>query len=220
MRIVRGLVAVTLMTTLAAASGKAEVRRHLSDAFASQTFVISSSAGKFTCGLSGSAWVSGKLSRSNFLPFATQIKALKLSAKSAGPAKKAKLLAKIKTLKTTMKKGNAACKNGPPSGGGGGGGTQPTATPTPAAPGNFDMAGNVTAKGKALFGIPSSLNGNISAGRSTWQAQCMGCHSDKLNRTMSQYRGLISQAPMFFDSNEIPDSTLANLTAYLNRFRQ
>lgn len=204
-----------LLAALAAIPLQADYR-HLQDVMAVQTFVITNSAGKFTCGRSGTKWVPGKISKSNFLPYATQIKTLKKQAKAASGKKKTKLLAKIASLSAANKKGKGMCAGGPPVGGG----PTPTPTPGPSSSGNFDSAGNVTAAGKALFGIPSSLNGNIGAGRTLWQAQCAGCHGDKLGRTFSQYRGLISQAPMFFSSSEIPDGSLANLTAYLNRFRQ
>ena len=207
-----------LFAALTASTGQAEKYRHLADVLAVQTFQITNSGGKFTCERSESKWIPGRISKSNFLSFAAQIKTLKASAKIASASKRTKLLAKIATLKASNKIGQGICAGGPPLAGGG----NPTPTPTPGqqSSGNFDFDGNVTAAGKSLFGIPSSLNGNISAGRAVFQAQCSGCHGDKLGRTMSQYRVLIALAPMFFDSSEINDGTLANLTAYLNRFRQ
>ena len=210
----RCAVMVTSLALVCAAgtTARAEANHYLADVLASQTFQTMTSAGVFTCGLSGSSWVPGKISGSSFLPLAAQLKSLKLSSKRASGSKKIKLQKKIQKLKATIANGKTACFAGPPY--------NPTPSPTPASFGNFDMAGNVTAVGKALFAIPSALNGNIAAGRTFWQAQCAGCHTDKLNRTMPQYRGFIAQSPMLFSEEEVPDEALANLTAYLNRFRQ
>lgn len=94
--------------------------------------------------------------------------------------------------------------------------TTPPSTPT-ATSGNFDGNGNVTAAGKSLFGIPSSLSANISSGQSVWSKNCQGCHSEKTNRTFSTYKSMIAASPMFIT---LPDSEVAHLTAYLNRFRK
>jgi hypothetical protein len=105
------------------------------------------------------------------------------------------------------------------------GGDDGTARPTPTRPptprptspsGNFDSNGNVTSVGKQLFGIPSSLSGNISRGNSVFQANCAGCHEQRVNRTYSSYRAAISRSPM---NISLTDTDLAHLTAYLNRFR-
>ena len=133
-------------------------------------------------------------------------------------SKKPKKSAWSKLAKLTFAGGSATPTPTP-----GGSGTNPTPvptrTPTPTT-GNFDGSGNVTAAGKALFGIPSNLSANVSAGRSAWQFGCQGCHgSEKLNKTFSSYRALLKASPMFIFENDVPDSELANLTAYLNRFR-
>lgn len=103
------------------------------------------------------------------------------------------------------------------------GGASPTPTPrataTPAATGNFDNGGNVTSAGKAAFGIPSNLSASISTGKTIHDINCKGCHAEKTNRSFNQLRISISASPMFFTQQDIPDSALANLTAYLNRFR-
>jgi len=96
----------------------------------------------------------------------------------------------------------------------------PTASPTPTPQtGNFDSQGNVTPAGKALFGIPSSLSANITAGKSVQTAKCSGCHAERTSRTFSDIRTNIKRSPMLFDEAQIPDPMLANLVAYLNRFR-
>jgi hypothetical protein len=95
-------------------------------------------------------------------------------------------------------------------------GSHPTPTPAPSA-GNFDSAGNVTAAGKSLFGIPSNLSANKNTGKSLYDATCHGCHtSEKTNRTFSFIKTATSGSPMFL---RLSDSEVANLTAYLNRFR-
>lgn len=99
----------------------------------------------------------------------------------------------------------------------------PTATPTPtSAPtsGNFDLQGNVTPAGKILFGIPSSLTANVSAGKAVQTAKCTGCHLERTGRSFLDIRNSIKRSPMLFDEAQIPDPMLANLVAYLNRFRQ
>lgn len=94
----------------------------------------------------------------------------------------------------------------------------PTPTPFTGIEGNFDASGNLTAKGKVTFGVPASIDGNISVGRVLSATNC-ACHSEMNGRSFSYLRATIAGAPMYFDATQIPDSMLANLTAYLNRFR-
>lgn len=99
---------------------------------------------------------------------------------------------------------------------------QPTATvaPTPTpVPGNFDNEGNVTEAGKVLFGIPPNLSANISRGRIVQQNKCTGCHVERVGWTFTAIRTNIKRPPMLFDEAQVPDPTLADLIAYLNRFR-
>lgn len=97
---------------------------------------------------------------------------------------------------------------------------RPTATPTPEPlTGNFDLQGNVTPAGKLLFGIPSSLTANVTAGKAAQAAKCSGCHLEKTGRTFMYVRTSIQRSPMLYDEAQIPDPMLANLVAYLNRFR-
>lgn len=100
----------------------------------------------------------------------------------------------------------------------------PTATPTPepTPPSvyiNFDIDGNVTDAGRALFQIPVGLPANVSLGRFVLQRYCTGCHIERVNRTFPDIRESIRRAPMLYDEQQIPDSELAHLIAYLNRFR-
>lgn len=175
------------------------------------TFQVATGSGTLTCGYVRSAWVPGKMNRGAFVPFSTQVKKLKVKVRSARPPKKGKIRNKIKNLRAAIAAGKTMCAAGPPLGG--------SPLPLPPSLGNFDAQGNVTAAGKAVFGIPSALNGNIGMGRSIFESQC-SCHGDMLNRSMPEYRSAISQAPMYFSTSEITDQMLANLTAYLNRYRQ
>jgi chorismate synthase len=175
------------------------------------TFQVATSSGTITCGIVQSTWVPGKMSRGAFVAYSSQVKKLKVSARSARAPKKTKLLTKIKNLRAAIAAGKESCASGPPQGS--------SPTPTPSGLGNFDAQGNVTASGKALFGIPASMSGNIGVGRAIYTAQC-SCHGDMLNRSMPDYRSAISESPMFFSSSDVTDQMLADLTAYLNRYRQ
>lgn len=141
----------------------------------------------------------------NFTPFSQAIK--KLTARSQR-AKKAELVILKKAADKECKK--IALLPTP----------TPTASPTPSIPiYNFDSMGNVTAQGKITFGIPQHLSGNISIGRNIYLTNCVGCHIERNGRTFPQYRDIIARSPMLFDEFQIPDQELADLVAYMNRFR-
>lgn len=94
----------------------------------------------------------------------------------------------------------------------------PTPTPTPSpSTDNFDSGGNLTERGKIMFGVPSSLSGNISTGRSLVLSYCT-CHQERLGAGFPYVRTNIALSPMLFDSTQITDAMLANMVAYLNRF--
>ncbi len=104
----------------------------------------------------------------------------------------------------------------------------PTPTPTPtvvatvtSAPGsgNFDDFGNVTEKGKITFGIPAQLSGNVTTGKNVTRSFCSGCHSEKVNRTYPVLDAAIRKSPMLYDESNITRQELADIVAYLNRFR-
>ena len=121
---------------------------------------------------------------------------------------------KLTTYTLLKKAGTSVCKklSGSPS---------PTPTPTPQNPnlGNFDLNGNVTNAGKIAFGIPSSLSGNITQGRTLYTSYCTGCHVERTGRSFTNLRTSIAQSPMLFDSTQVTDGMLANITAFLNRFK-
>jgi hypothetical protein len=136
-----------------------------------------------------------------FTPFATTI--AKMKARRIGGAK---LSAEV----ALGKAGNSACahlQRGP----------TPTPTPIPGSSSNFDGSGNLTAKGKLAFGVPSSVSGNITAGRSLTQSYCT-CHEERIGHSFPVLRAAIAQPPMSFDNTQMTDAMLANITAYLNRF--
>jgi hypothetical protein len=87
----------------------------------------------------------------------------------------------------------------------------------PTTSGNFDADGNVTATGKTLFGIPSALSANSNQGKTLHQANCVGCHGEKTNRSFATIKSRIAAPPMSFT---FADADVANLVAYLNRFRK
>jgi hypothetical protein len=100
----------------------------------------------------------------------------------------------------------------------------PTSTPTAVAtatPGssNFDALGNVTEKGKVTFGIPSQLSGNVTTGKNVSRSFCSGCHSEKVNRTYPELDAAIRKSPMLYDESNMTRQELADIVAYLNRFR-
>lgn len=174
---------------------------------------VSSGATNYTCGLLSGAWLPGTVDRkhsSYFLTFKTQMANLKKQIKKASGSKKSKLEAKLKVLKAKNKKAQAACNQF-------NGGSNPT--PTPISSGNFTGTGDVTAAGKLLFAIPSTLSANITTGKNLHSMLCSGCHGEKLGRSFNSLRSSIAATPMSFTTSDVSDSELANITAYLNRYR-
>lgn len=109
-------------------------------------------------------------------------------------------------------------------------GPAPTATAQPTSPpaplptntplsGNFDSRGNVTEKGKSVFGIPSNLSANVSAGKIVSQSFCTGCHGERVGLSYQTIDSAIRRSPMLYDESAISRQQLADLVAYLNRFR-
>lgn len=171
----------------------------------STSFEVDTSLGPVTCAFVSDEFIPGRMlsDGTTFLSCLAELKTLKAKNKKTP---KPSLKAKIKKLKTKKNEGDALCVDDSP--------------PPPSNPsvGNFDLLGNVTDQGKLNFGIPSSLSANIDVGKNYYNSMCDGCHGPKLNRTFPDYRDKIKLEPMYFDEEEVPDSVLANLTAYLNRF--
>lgn len=173
---------------------------------------VQSGATVYLCGKIGISFVPGLMldqEQSVFLSYADKIKALKKKLKNANSSQEQKLKNSIKKFKAKKAAAEPLCMIFNNSGG------------DSNLPPNFDSLGNVTSAGKALFGIPQDLPADITTGKAIFTENCTGCHTDqgRLNRSFSNYREAIAQAPMFFNSQEVPDSMLAQITAYLNRFR-
>lgn len=155
--------------------------------------------------ISGTAKVKGD--KLNFTSFAVAVR--KITSRSQR-AKKAELVILKKAADKECKK-VASNPNVTPT---------PTPSPTPAIPlSNFDSMGNATEKGKIEFEIPLNLSANVTRGRSVYTTNCVGCHIERNGRTFTQYREIIARSPMLFDESQIPNQELADLVAYMNRFR-
>lgn len=178
-----------------------------------ESFQTASGGKTVTCAVVSATWKAGKYLNGNVTLFLAHVQArknLKLSLrKTSDSAKAARIRKKIAAITKRIKAEDPVCSAGPGGGGGGGSGS-----------GSFDSLGNVTAAGKALFGIPSNLNASIDAGLTVHNFNsCAGCHGEERNRTFSAYRTIIAGPEMGFSVNDINDQQLADLTAYLNRFR-
>lgn len=179
-------------------------------------FQTSNAGVTYTCGLINQAWLAGKLDKKGlFLSFNASAKIATANAKKSSGSKKTKYLNAAKKAKAQAKLGNPVCGTGNSPGSG------PTPAPTvPAGSGNFDLSGNVTETGRALFKIPSGLVANISSGRLVFNQKCSGCHGEHQNKSFTTLRSDTAQFPMGFTAQDLPDSELAHITAFLNRFRQ
>jgi hypothetical protein len=93
---------------------------------------------------------------------------------------------------------------------------QATATPTPPS-GCFSSGGDT-----GCFGIPIGVQGNIDRGAAFWTANsCSGCHTEvsRRGRDYSAIQAAFSNSAM--SSFQTPSQqSLADITAYLNRFRR
>ena len=164
----------------------------------------------YTCAYLNDKYLAGKFLKKNpeyFLSYQADLRNKKKARKRASGSKALKLSKKIKKLKKLKRAGNNACSDARGGDGDTGGGT------------NFDAQGNVTAAGYALFQIPTNLPANIFTGQTVYNNKCVGCHIERTNRTFTNLREETRQAPMYYDENTLTDPDLANLTAYLNRFR-
>lgn len=180
-------------------------------------FVVEYGGASYSCSSSGSSYEVGKvLSSGRVSSIAKQIRAVRSALERAQGAKKTSLLKKLKSLTRLKREVIGICNEGDSSGSGT---PTPTTTPTGTSGGNFDVQGNVTAKGIATFLIPAGLSANIDRGKLVYELNCTGCHVAKTGYPFTALRTKIAVAPMDFDSSEITDASLADLTAYLNRFR-
>jgi hypothetical protein len=188
-----------------------------------QVYQLAVGSVTITCGASGSTYLAGALrkktgplTKANFNTYRALARKAKADAKKAPTKKKKSKLQKLAASYTMLDKSQSPqCASGPPGGG------TPTPTPTPGGGSGsiFDSAGNLTLEGKTLLGIPTTLEANISRGRTVQQNNCVGCHVERSLYTFTTLRVEIAESPMFFDLERMPDQALADLTAYLNRFR-
>lgn len=145
-------------------------------------------------------------------------KSVAKKARKASGEQKIKLKKKSLKLKKRYKEQKAACEEQLESGGSSGGDGGSDGGSGGSREANFDSNGNISEAGRLAFGIPDGVPANVSDGQDIFNTYCSGCHSEQRGRSFSDYRTSIDQAPMFYDSSDIPDDDLADLTAYLNRF--
>ena len=166
-------------------------------------FEVTEDGRDFTCADIDGTVYAGKLRSDLFSPYKGLAARARRAARAASGDRKSTLLARAAQFRAHASTGDAACAGG-----------------TPAPDANFDGSGNLTEKGKTAFGVPSTLTGNISEGQALYNGTCEGCHSsEETNRSFTTLRSELSGDPMYFTSNDIPDSDLADLVAYLNRYR-
>jgi hypothetical protein len=188
-------------------------------------FIVEYNGGSYSCSDSGDTYEVGEVLENGRIGLISKkIRQLRASIEKAEGAKKIILSKKLKSLNKLKRNVIEVCRgvggNPPPSGT-----STPAPTPTSATGGgsSFDAQGNVTQAGMALFSIPSGLSANIERGRVAHEQNC-GCHLVKPNlpqtgRPFTNLRARIAQSPMFLSESKVSDATLADITAYLNRFR-
>lgn len=203
-----GLFLCALLPSFAMADSKRQHRVIALDPF--DRFSITVGGKAVECGFIDSEWIAGKaLSGDKFRTLEDLIRGKRKKLKKSPSDKRKKIQKGIRKTKQLLNLAKPVCAIGP-------GTIQPT--PTPSQP-NFDSNGNVTEAGKTLFEIPSNLSGNISRGLELVDGNCRGCHEERIGRTFTNIRSNISKPPMFFDEVRMPDQDLADIVAYLNRFR-
>jgi hypothetical protein len=176
-----------------------------------ETFQTTSNGKTITCGASGSSWIPGSLSGSKFTSLVTQRTKKRTALKKATGAKLAQLKKAIKTLTTRIKTEGPVCALGPPDDGD---------DEVPADGDYFDSSGNLTADGKLAFGVPSELSGNVTSGRVLHDNNsCKSCHTEKTNSSYSLVLESLEEPSMTYLADSLSTADLANLVAYLNRFR-
>lgn len=186
-----------------------------------EVFQAAGPSGPIMCGAVRAGYEAGALKKArgpltvrNFSTYKALAKKAKSDAAKTSGSKRKKLVKRASSYTAMAKQLNPFCTVAPTP--------TPTPTPTPGAPGEelyFDAAGNLTAYGKAQLGVPATLEANITRGRTAQDGYCTGCHIERTFYAFPVLRERIAQPPMFYDSSRVPDQTLADLVAYLNRFR-
>lgn len=161
------------------------------------------------CGFISDKWLPGRMINNlYFLSLPAEIRNITQNWKNASGNRKNKLNNKRNRLKIKLRQQRNICLTLPyPS--------------TEQPDGFFANNGDVTELGRIEFQIPEGIVGNVSRGLSAWNSNCSGCHSEseRRNRSFSQYRILTGLSPMSFDTQSLSNPDLADITAYLNRFR-
>jgi len=172
----------------------------------------SRSSGKtYTCGRLP-PWSPGRLIQGWFYPTKAEISALKKQIKSAkSSSAKARLQSKLSRAQSNLAAGKKVCNGSP----------QPTPTPDQGGGGMFDRLGNMTAAGKAAFGVPSNLNASVNSGIGVWNATCKGCHQTSPMalsiRTFPLIKARIQLSPMSFSiPAEVTEQMIADVVAFAN----
>jgi hypothetical protein len=198
---------------------------------------------RVVCGYSRGSWTPGALTSSTklFVSDTNNIKFLQRKLKSATTRTRSKLQKQLTRARSLLRRRSAACALLPMPGEGRSlpsptpEGTPPQSGPTPTPPPSssatptaktiyIDSNGVVTEEGRALFQIPANLPANRTSGKAVFDDQCAGCHDGSQRRqptglTFPTYRTEMARSPMFITSSQVPNSDLAHLTVYLNRFR-
>ncbi|MCB0360693.1 MAG: hypothetical protein KDD44_13690, partial [Bdellovibrionales bacterium] len=98
------------------------------------------------------------------LPLSEKLKEIKNKLRSASSTKKIKIQKSLRNLAKKNKKGLVACKNGPNNNSKPSNSPTPTPRPIPNQTLCFDSNGDVSAAGKARFGVPSNMTANLNRG--------------------------------------------------------
>ena len=161
-----------------------------------------------------------------FRAFKVIIRSIKKKIKNANARNIPKLRKKLRSNKQLRKAGDASCPASSSGGGGNSGGGRSGGGNSGGGSNNgnnassyFDIQGNVTAFGKATFGIPSHLPADVITGRTVFNTYCIGCHNERRRFTFAELRQAILQSPMDYDQTQLPDQDLAQIMAYVSRFR-
>ena len=147
------------------------------------------------------------------VPLSSQVKKAK---KAFQRSRTGKTKAKFQKQRALLRASESACReisapgDSPPP---------PSPTPDPNE-GLYLPNGDITTSGKIFLGIPLSLSANIFEGLERWQANCLGCHEERRKDTFAELRAAISQPPMYYTEPNLSDETLADIMAYVSRFRQ
>ena len=200
---------------------------------------MSTAVGDVICMASEGSWIPALVKRNSkggtVVSVSKELRRLRKIVRSSSKASSSKSQRAtqklIKRLTKDLEQQSPYCKLGPPAGSGSGLPSptpyatlppfitpSPTLGPTPSS-GFFDQEGNVTDYGRSYLMIPSALPANIGIGKGLYNSKCTGCHIERTNRLFPDLGSQTAKEPMFYSVDSLPDTELAHITAYLNRFR-